>query len=278
MSQIESRRVATPLTPQILGAALTFLIVPSTLAAQQRTPADTMSAMPSATAQPSMTSAPELPHPFFTHMGMPEGVGVYSLRVGGLASRGVDPAMGGRTSDVFFHFETGLTKLIGVHVRNDQFRTMPRTEVMFQFLALRSRDGMAGFAPIIEFEIPTRSEGGSRINTLTGFTAAVTRPRVAFNTALHFNPREDMMDYSAGWVVAAGRRLFPVVELLGTAGRGMAPGMRLLGGLKVPLTERILIGFAVQVPVTTRRDFGSQMVFGPDFDWSTRRNAAAMGN
>lgn len=73
---------------------------------------------------------------------------------------------------------------------------------MFQFLALQSRDGVSGFAPIVEFEVPTRSEGGSRINTLTGFTTTLTRSRVAFNTALHFNPREDMMDYSAGWVVA----------------------------------------------------------------------------
>jgi len=257
----------------MFGCAL--LILPVALGAQRSTPPDTMSAMRSSAVRPAMASAPELPHPFFTHMGMPEGVGVYSLRVGGLASQGVDPAMGTRQSDFFFHFETGLTERIGVHVRNDQFRSIPRTEVMFQFLALQSRDGMSGFAPIIEFEVPTRSEGGSRINTLTGFTATLTRSRVAFNTVLHFNPREDMMDYSAGWVVAAGRRLFPVVEVLGAAGRGMAPAVRLLGGLKVPLTEYILFGLAVQVPLTTRRDFGSQLVFGPDFDWSTRRRAGA---
>lgn len=83
------------------------------------------------------------------------------------------------------------------------------------------------------------------------------------------------MDYSAGWVVAAGRRLFPVVEVLGAAERGMTPTVRLLDGLKVPLTEYILVGLAVQVPLTTRRDFGSQLVFGPDFDWSTRRRAGA---
>ena len=255
------------------GCAL--LVLPVALGAQQSAPSDTMSAMRSGAVQPAMASAPELPHPFFTHMGMPEGVGVYSFRVGGLANQRVDPVMGTRRSDFYFHFEAGLAERIGVHVRNDQFRSMPRTEVMFQFLVLQSRDGMTGFAPIIEFEVPTRSEGGSRINTLTGFTASVTRARVAFNTALHFNPREDMMDYSAGWVVAAGRRFFPVVEVLGTAGRGMAPGVRLLGGLKVPLTRHVLVGLAVQVPLTTQRDFGSQLVFGPDFDWSTRRSAGA---
>lgn len=124
--------------------ACALLILPVALAAQGSTPLDTMSAMRSAVVKQGMASAPELPHPFFTHMGMPEGVGVYSLRVGGLASQGVDPAIGTRRSDFFFNFETGLTERIGVHVRNDQFRSMPRTEVMFQFLALQSRDGMAG--------------------------------------------------------------------------------------------------------------------------------------
>lgn len=260
-------------------ASVLLLLSPTAVAAQRSTAPDTMTAMPAPTAStaPPMASAPELPHPFFTHMGMPEGVGVFSLRVGGLVNQGADPAMGGRSSDFFFHFETGLTERIGLHVRNDQFRSMPRTEVMFQFLALATRDGMAGFAPLIEFEVPTRSAAGSRVNTLTGFTAALTRPRVAFNTALHFNPREDMMDYSAGWAVAAGRRLFPVVEVLGTAGRGMAPGVRLLGGLKVPLTSRMLVGLAVQVPLTPQRDYDRQFVFGPDFDWSTRRGAGGMG-
>lgn len=263
---------------RILNALMVFtilgwtsLILPGALTAQQSAQSDTMTTMSSGEPQPTMASFSELPHPFFTHMGMPEGVGVYSLRIGGLASRGVDASMGARRSDFFLHFETGLTERIGVHIRNDQFRSMPRTEIMFQFLALQTRDGMAGFAPIIEFEVPTRSEGGSRINTLTGFTTTLMRPRGAFNTALHFNPREDMIDYSAGWVLAATRSLFPVIEVLGTAGRGMAPGTRLLGGLKLPLNKHTLVGLAIQMPLTTRRDFGSQLVFGPDFDWATRR-------
>ena len=99
--------------------------------------------------------------------------------------------MGTRRPDVLFHLETGLTERIGVHVRNDQFRSKPRTGVMFRFLALQSRDGI------------------SRI---------------------------------------------------------MAPGVRLLGGLTMPLTGHILAELTVQVPLTTRRDVGSHLVFGPAFD------------
>ena len=61
----------------------------------------------------------EVTHPFLTHMGVPEGVGVYNLRLAGLATR----ADGATKGDFAFHFETGLTKFIGLHVRNDRFLT-----------------------------------------------------------------------------------------------------------------------------------------------------------
>ena len=109
----------------------------------------------------------ELPHPFFTHMGLPEGVGNYNLRVLGVATR----AGGGTEGDFGFHLETGLTPTIGLHIRNDRFLNNDKTEAMFQFAAYVSKDGMSGFAPIIEFEFPTH-RGASRINTLVGFTTS----------------------------------------------------------------------------------------------------------
>lgn len=103
--------------------------------------------MPVPPPQPMSTMGDdEVAHPFFMHMGMPEGVGVYSLRLSGLSRR----EDGGNTSDFAFHFETGLTDSIGLHVRNDNFRNMPRTEVMFQFAVGKSRDGMSGWGPLIE--------------------------------------------------------------------------------------------------------------------------------
>ena len=75
---------------------------------------------------------PELPHAFFTHMGLPEGVGNFNLRVLGVVTR----ADGRSDGDVAFHLETGLTRRIGLHIRNDRFLDSPRTEAMFQFTAL----------------------------------------------------------------------------------------------------------------------------------------------
>jgi hypothetical protein len=74
------------------------------------------------------------------------------------------------------------------------------TEAMLQFAALVSKDGMSGFAPISEFECPTRSGAGSRINTLAGFTSTIGGRGAVFNQALHSNPREDGVDASAALV------------------------------------------------------------------------------
>lgn len=205
----------------------------------------------------------ELPHAFFTHMGLPEGVGVFNLRTLGLAG-----GAGGETkADFAFHLETGITSRIGLHVRNDQFRENSFTEAMFQFAAFVSENGMSGFAPLIEFEVPTRSGAGSRIHTLVGFTSTIASGRAAFNQVLHYNPREDGVDGSVALVLRLGQRFFPVVEVLGEGARGEPTVVNLLGGLKVRLREWLHLGLAVQFPVTTVKEFSSQGAFGPDVEW-----------
>lgn len=207
--------------------------------------------------------AEEVPHPFFTHMGLPEGVGVYSLRVLGLASS----ADGRNAGDFAFHLETGITERIGLHIRNDRFRNNEKTEAMLQFAAYVSKDGMTGFAPLIEFEFPTK-KGASRINSLVGFTTSTGTDSWAFNQVVHYDPREDMVDASVALVVKAGRFVSPVVELLGEGGEGQTSAVSVLAGIKVRVREGILLGFAYQLPITDRREFTRQAVFGPDFGWT----------
>lgn len=93
----------------------------------------------------------DIAHPFFTHMGMPEGVGNYALRLAGVATRDD----GDTDGDFGIHLETGLSKTIGLHIRNQMVLTEPHTEVTFQFAAVSSGDGMSSFAPFMELEIPT---------------------------------------------------------------------------------------------------------------------------
>jgi hypothetical protein len=205
----------------------------------------------------------EVAHPFFTHMGMPEAVGVYNLRLGALVTHGE----GNKDGDFAFHFETGLTKSIGVHLRNDGILNEQHTELMFQFAAVRSEDGMSGFAPIIEFEFPTHAGGDQRINTLVGFSTALANSKAAFNQVVHYDPRTDMVEGSAAFVVKLGTRLFPVAEISGEGMEGELPLINLLGGLKVRVTESLLVGIALQTPVTERKDFSWKLVFQPDIEW-----------
>ena len=205
----------------------------------------------------------EVAHPFFTHMGMPEAVGVYSIRLGGL----VTSADGVRNGDFAFHFETGLSKFIGFHIRNDGIRDRQHSEMMFQFAAVRSENGMSGFSPIIEFEFPTHPGGDQHINTLVGFSSALTGANAAFNQIIHYDPRSDGVEGSASLVLKLGSFLFPVVEISGEAAPMEMPLINLLGGLKFRINDNLLIGVALQAPVTTRGDFSWQLVFQPDIEW-----------
>ncbi len=209
----------------------------------------------------------EVAHAFFTHMGIPEGKGVFNLRVSALSTR----ADGQQKGDIAFHLETGITERIGLHIRNDQFLSVPRTEAMFQFAAIMSKDGMSGFAPLIEFTFPTRAGAGRRINTMTGYTLALANSRVSFNHVIHYDPREDEGDGSVALVTRVAERLFPTVELLGEAGLEMRPIVNLLAGFKVRVREGINLGLAYQVPLTSNKDFSSQLVAQPDIEWRVRR-------
>lgn len=211
-----------------------------------------------------MSDDKDLAHPFFSHMGMPHEVGTYSLRLSALATQ-----IDGKTKgDFAFHFETGLSKFIGLHIRNDRFLQESHTEVMFQFAAIKSRDGMSGFSPIIEFEIPTR-KGATRINTLVGFSTAIVGSHLAFNQAFHYNPYDDMVEGEASLVFKAGKRVFLIAEILGEKMPDEQAIINLVGGVKVKLNENFMLGIGYQQSVTTNRDFSSQFILQPDMEWKS---------
>lgn len=202
----------------------------------------------------------EIAHPFFTHEGLPDAVGSYSVRLSGLATR----SDGSSKGDFAFHLETGLTDTIGLHIRSDEFLQGRRTEVMLQFVAWKSQDGESGFAPIIEFEVPTRS-GGGKPATSVGFTSKLANSTLAFNQALHFDPAEKSTEFSAAVVWRATEQFSPVVEFLRMAGRDKPTIVNLLAGLKYRLPGGSLIGVAYQRPVTGARELSSQLVVQLEF-------------
>ena len=209
-----------------------------------------------------MSDDDEIAHPFFTHMGMPEAVNTYNLRLAALATQ----TDGKTKGDFAFHFETGLSKFVGLHIRNDRFLDNTHTEIMFQFAVIRSIDGMSGFSPIIEFEIPTK-KGASRINSLIGFSTAFVRSSFAFNQVFHYNPREDMLDGSAALVYKVSKKVFFVVEILGDKMPDEQAIINLLGGVKIKLNKNFMLGIGYQQPITRNKEFSSQYIFQPDMEW-----------
>lgn len=212
--------------------------------------------------EPMSDMEEEVAHPIFTHMGIPEAVGMYSLRL----STHLTQIDGNSTGDFGFHLETGLSKFIGLHVRNDRFLTNDHTEIMFQFAAIRSKNGMSGFSPIIEFEVPTH-KGVRSIETLVGFSTTLSNSHIAFNQVFHYSPREDMVEGSAALVYKVSKRMFLITEIQGEKMPNEQAIMNFLFGVKVRINNNLLLALGFQVPVTTNKDFTSQYIFQPDFEW-----------
>jgi hypothetical protein len=211
-----------------------------------------------------MSDDKDLAHPFFSHMGMPHEPGTFSLRLSALATQ----TEGKTKGDFAFHFETGLSKFIGLHIRNDRFLQESHTEIMFQFAAIKSRDGMSGFSPVIEFEIPTK-KGATRINTLVGFSTAIVGSHIAFNQAIHYNPYDNMVEGEGSLVFKAGKRVFLIAEILGEKMPHEQAFVNLVGGVKIKLNDNFMLGIGYQQPVTTNRDFSSQFILQPDMEWKS---------
>ena len=202
----------------------------------------------------------EVAHPFFTHMGIPEAVGMYSLRLSALSTQ-MD---GNSKGDFGFHLETGLSEFIGLHIRNDAFLNSAHTEIMFQFAAIRSKNKMNGFSPIIEFEIPTH-KGEKYFNVLVGFSTTLSNSQIAFNQILHYSPREDMYEGSAALVYKIGKIIFLVAEIQGEKMPMETLALNVVGGVKVKLNNFLIIGLGYQQPIAGARDFTSQYIFQPEF-------------
>lgn len=80
-----------------------------------------------------------------------------------------------------------------------------------------------------------------------------------------------MLDGSVAFVFRAGRRFYPVTEVLAEKMRGDRPIINILVGLKVRVNEGLLLAFAFQLLTTSRKDFSSQMVFQSDMEWRRQR-------
>ena len=204
-----------------------------------------------------------LPMSFLTHMGMPFSIGTHGLRTSALPT-----GENGKTNTEFkVQYMTGITKTVGILLEAEgTFHSNPAFEIMFQFVILKSKDGMSGISSMIEFEIPTE-KGVRRVNTIIGFSTALVKSHFAFNQAFHYDPREDLVDGSAALVYELTKKVFLVVELSGKTVQKSNAIFNLLGGIKVRINKDFLLGVGYRHPVTDNKDFSSQYILQSDMMW-----------
>jgi hypothetical protein len=204
-----------------------------------------------------------LPMPFFTHMGMPLDVGSYNFRLAAL------PTQNEGTTNTEFNaqFMTGLSKTVGLMVGGSGSFDAPTLEVMFQFLTIKSKNGMNGFSPIIEFEFPLDKEATRKVYTLVGFATTLSNSKIAFNQVLHYSPLEDLAEGSASVVIKLAKNIFFVSEVSGVTEKGQRPMFNLLGGVKIKVYKYLTLGFGYQQPFSSNKEFTSQYIFQTSSDW-----------
>ncbi|MCX5656637.1 MAG: hypothetical protein NTZ48_00140 [Candidatus Omnitrophica bacterium] len=204
----------------------------------------------------------DMVHPFFTHMGLPDPVGHYALRMSGVAIREE-----GRTrGDFGFHLETGLARRLGLHIRDDRVSNNAHTEIMFQYAAIQSLDGMSGFSPFVEVEIPTHKDERHTYG-LVGFSTMWSTHILELNQSLEYSPKEEALEGSVSLVGKVGQRLFPVVEFILAADKDAKPQNSMIWGLKYRVNRHTVLGIGYQVPVTESKEFAHQVLLQTDIEW-----------
>ncbi|MDD5772663.1 MAG: hypothetical protein PHX78_04260 [bacterium] len=201
-------------------------------------------------------------HPFFTHMGLPDPVGHYALRLSKLAFRDEGKYHG----DFGFHLETGLSKNIGLHIRNDRISNNAHTEITLQYAALRSRDGMSGFSPFVEVEIPTHKDEHNTYG-LVGFSTMWSAHIFELNQSVEYSPKEKAVEGSISIVGKIGQRFFPVAEFVFAAAKDATPNNSIIEGIKYQINKSVAVGLGYQVPVTSAKEFTDQVLFQTDIEW-----------
>ena len=199
-------------------------------------------------------SMSSMAHPFYTHMGMPQSVGRYSLRFAATSAQ-VD---GKSLVDFDLQFETGITKFAGLLVRLES----EKTEIMVHLRALKSKNGMSGFSPLFEMEIPTH-EG---IYSQVGFSTTLANSHVAFHQVIHYGLREKNFEGSVALVLKVSKNIFLIAESLGEKKLNEQFIATMIGGVKFRLNNNLLLAFGVQLPITRYRDFTSQFILQPDLE------------
>ncbi|MEK7298749.1 MAG: hypothetical protein AAB066_02550 [Candidatus Margulisiibacteriota bacterium] len=214
-------------------------------------------------AQESQSSEPDhhaLVHPFLTHMGLPDGPGESSFR--GNFLRQVEDGVS--QGDFGFHIEAGVADGIGIHLRNDAVSANARTELMVQAAVWRDSTNLSGIAVFGEAEFATGATAERRITWLYGISGRwVMLPILSLDADIHHNPLDSMVEWETAAVYRLTETLFPILEIRGESGNSTSI-VNMLTALKIKTAENMAIGIGIQYPMSTTKEFDSQLLIQVD--------------
>lgn len=195
-------------------------------------------------------------HPFLAHMAIPDPVGEVSLRITPFQER-----TGTETRDDYaFHIEAGLLPNLGLHVRSDGVKESAYSEVMLMYSFLHDAALHNGISVFGQISIPT---GPIPTNTYKGLFGAAVRGTVpnimVVDANMHFDLKDEMAEYESAFVFKGSDIFYPVIELRGEITENATTLYSLLG-LKFRVADEVAWGVGVQLPVTTEREYDTQLL------------------
>ncbi len=219
-------------------------------------------------------------HPFFGHMGLPDGPGEANIRLTPIFRKGHS----GSGTDFGLHVEGGLVPGLGFHIRNDgAFGTKiapeeppgpmeegaekPVTEFMLMKSLITSDDGTRGVSifgqlawPVLRGDDPVDD-----IEAAIGFGARyMYASRYVIDATLHVPTTKDELEleYETTLMMRAVGQLFLVLE-----DRGSVTSESISSYLTPAVKYRvgkISFGAGAQFPITSEKDFDVQGILQLD--------------
>lgn len=204
-----------------------------------------------------------LVHPFLAHMGMPDAAGELSVRI-----LSVEERNNGMASGTYgFHIETGIVDRLGLHLRNDGVKTHTKTEMMLQYAVLRSDDKLSGISLVAEIEVPTGATSNNRIENMFGASFAyLWIPTLAVNSTVHYNSDDKKVEWEISFAGRLTEKIYPVLEFSGETDQEMSSRSALFAWkFKIPNNNSLGLGY--HIPITTEREFDSQLILQAEFNF-----------
>jgi len=196
-------------------------------------------------------------HPFFTHMGMPDGPGEISVRTSAIQEAYNDNV----SRDLALHIETGLWNRVGLHLRNDSIKANMQTEMMVQYAVLQNKHADSGISTFVELEFP--SNYIPKDKEKVGLEIGVSGRKIfgkygIIDAGIHYSPEEKMVALETSGVLRLTPTIFPIVEGLIEKEGDEDVMANLLVGIKMRLKPGAHIGVGIQFPLTDYRSFDNR--------------------